>query len=156
MLASRLHPDAADVLAAVAASRGTSEEVLLPAAVVREVMFGLWRKAEAGDDRFTTVAHWFTSTILGPQGLRVLDLDVTGQVVAARLRARVPTPPSSRRPNQSKPEHRVGWVADIEIAATAWRWALPLATRSERDFTVLAHALSGMYPGSPPLEVRVL
>ena len=153
MLASRLHPRLPGGLDVLLAARGTAEEVLLPAPCVREIMYGLWRQA-AADNRFAAAANWFASRVLGADGLRVINLDAAGLAVAGRLRAYLPTPPSPRRKGQTKPDQRVGWVADIEIAATAWRWQLPLFTRNQRDFGVLASVLEDLYPGFPSLLVR--
>lgn len=152
MLVSRLHPGPPgldDLLAA----RGTAEAVLLPAACVHEVLYGLWRRAEH-DERFVAAASWFASTLLGEGGLQVVGLDAAGLVVAGRLRARILIPPSPRRKGQTRPDQRVGWVADIEIAATAWRWHLPLVTLNEGDFAVLADILAEWYPDLPRLETR--
>jgi hypothetical protein len=154
MLASRLHPRIPGGVDSLLAARGTPEEVLLPGPCVREVLYGLWRRAARDGSRFAAAATWFATTLLGEGGLRVLNLDGAGLVVAARLRARVPSPPSPRRKGQTKPDRRVGWVADIEIAAIAWRWQLPLLTQNEHDFSVLATALTELYPSFPPLEVR--
>lgn len=155
MLASRLQPHLAGGLDVLLSARGTPEEVLLPAPCVREVMYGLWSRA-TDDKRFAAAANWFASRVLGADGLRVINLDAAGLVVAGRLRARVPVPPSPRRKGQSKPDQRVGWSADIEIAATAWRWGLPLVTQNQRDFILLANELEELYPALPPLEVRKL
>ena len=152
MLASRLHPQRAGELDVLVAARGTMQEVLFPAPCVREIMYGLWSQATT-DERFVAAAGWFSSTVLGPNGVRVVPLDAAGLVVAGRLRARLPIPPSPRRKGQTKPDQRVGWVADIEIAATAWRWQLPLATQNQGDFEALARGLEHLYPAFPPLQL---
>lgn len=129
---------------------------------MREALFGLWAKRAPGGagalrdpgGRWADAAPWFARTVLGENGLRVLGLDTPGLATAARLRAKAPLPPSPRRAGQSKPDQRVGWVADIEIAVTAWRWRLPLVTMNRRDFAVLAAALDAIYPDVPPLELQ--
>src|SRR5262245_47444587 len=130
----------------VVAARDTSEEVLLPAPCVREVLYGPWRKA-GQDRRFAAAAGWFATTLLGERGLRILHLDAAGLAVAARLRAQVPSPPSRRRK----------WVRRSPIAAwpglrisrsrrSPGARGCPLLTENARGFAALGAALANFYP----------
>lgn len=154
MLLGRLRSNDPAALTSLLAARG-GEEVLVPGPCVRELLYGLWLKAgTTRDPRASVTATWFADHVFGASGLQVVLADAAALIAAARLRAVLPFPPSPRRPGQSKPDQRIGWVADIEIAAIAWRWWLPLATANRRDFTVLAEALGSLYPALTALELR--
>lgn len=154
MLASTLRPES-EVTRAVLALRGTSDEVLLAAPSVGEVLYGLWAAA-ARRPEFVALADWWSARMLGPEGVRVVMPDTAVLIAAARARARHPKAPTGgrRQPtNQGKPERLVAWHADIQIGTTAWRLGLPLATRNRRDFVIVRNLLADLYPDQPALHV---
>jgi len=61
---------------------------------------------------------WFTRLTRSDLVIR-LSLDAAGAVVAGRLRAAQPTPPTGARRAGTKPEQRAGWLLDLQIAACA-------------------------------------
>jgi predicted nucleic acid-binding protein len=153
-VASGLHPDAA--LFEVASQAALSgEPILLAAPTVAEISFGLQRRAD--DERFAAALAWFTN-ILDAGLLGVLPLSREAALLAGRLRAVHPTPPSAtsgrgKRDGRAKPERRVAWVADIQIAATAWLAAEPLCTADQGHFGLLGSAIVELYPREGGLEI---
>lgn len=153
-VASGLHPDAP--LFEVASQAALSgEPILLAAPTVAEISFGLQRRAE--DGRFATAVAWFTE-ILDAGLLGVLPLTREAALLAGRLRAvhpAPPVPPSGRRKRdgRAKPERRVAWVADIQIAASAWLAAEPLCTADQAHFGLLGSAIADLYPREGGLEI---
>jgi predicted nucleic acid-binding protein len=155
MLASALRPDGD--AAAVFVLRDTPNEVLLAAPTVDEVLDGLWRKAPEIPG-FAALANWWSSEVLGQDGLRILVPDAAALVAGARVRARrhlPPTGPSRRRrkDRDSRRDGRASWRADIQIAAIAWRHGLPVATRNRADFGLIADILAALYPAQDVLRV---
>lgn len=82
-----------------------------------------------------------------------LPLDAAGAIVAGRLRAAQPTPPTGLRRAGTKPEQRAGWVLDLQIGACAWVHGHAVATANRRDFDAIADLIAALYPGVSPLEV---
>ena len=149
-VASGLHPDShLFELAAEAALIG--EPILLAAPTVTEISFGLQRKAE--DPRFADALAWFTD-LLRSGTVEVLPLTREAALLAGRLRAFHPVPPSvGRRDARSKPDRRVAWINDVQIAASAWLRAEPVCTADEGHFRLLAAAIAERYPGEGGLEL---
>lgn len=129
----------------------TGEPVAITAPTVMEVVRGL--QAGAADRSGMAAAlTWFVGLVAS--GLMdVLSLDRTAAILAGRLRAMQPTPPTGPRRMGVKPEQRVGWVFDIQIAACAWTRGHPIATENLRDFEALRDLIAKLYPDSPPLLV---
>ena len=150
-VASGLHPGGSLFeLASEAALSG--EPVLLAAPTVQEIAFGLQRKAE--DSRFQAALAWFTE-ILDAGVLTALPLTWEAALLAGRLRAKHPVPPADSRPKRSrgpKPERRVAWVADIQIAATAWLAGEPVCTADQAHFKLLSDGIADLLPGEAKLE----
>lgn len=95
---------------------------------------------------------WFTR--LATSDLVVtLTLDAAGAVVAGRLRAAQPAPPTGARRARSRAEQRAGWVLDLQIAACAWTHGYGVATANRHDFDAIAELLAALYPAAAPLEV---
>ncbi len=116
-VASGLHPETPLYESAVEAALA-GEPVRLAATTVQEIAFGLGRRAEK-DPRFRASLRWFTD-LLDAGAVEVLPLSWEAALLAGRLRAALPTPPTGSRAKRSpKPERRVAWIADIHIAATA-------------------------------------
>jgi predicted nucleic acid-binding protein len=149
-VASGLHPDG-QLFEVAAATALDGEPVFLAAATVSEVIYGLERKAE--DPRFAKARAWFTE-ILGSGVLEVLPPTREGALLAGLLRATHPIPPSSgKRDTRSKPERRVAWINDIQIAASAWLRAEPLCTRDQSHYRFLAKTIADRYPEEAELEL---
>lgn len=81
----------------------------------------------------------------------VLSLDRTATILAGRLRAMQPTPPTGTPRKGVKPEQRAGWVLDIQIAARAWTHGHGITTENRRDFEALRDLIAKLYPDSSPL-----
>lgn len=150
-VASGLHPEAP--LFEVASQAALSgEPILLAAPTIAEVSFGLQRRAK--DGRFAAALAWFTE-ILDAGVLGVLPLTREAALLAGRLRAIHPVPPSGRRrgDGRAKPERRVAWVTDIQIAASAWLAAESLCTADHGHFGLLGSAIVDLYPQEGGLEI---
>jgi len=150
-VASGLHPDGR--LFAFAAERALlGEPILLAAATVAEITYGL--KRNENDPRFADALVWFNE-ILQSGAVEVLPLTREAAQLSGLLRAIHPLPPvPDRRDKRSKPERRVAWINDIQIAASAWIGAESVCTKDEGHFRFLAEAISEQYPGMGELEVN--
>jgi predicted nucleic acid-binding protein len=157
-VASGLHPDGC-LFELASETALSAEPILLAAPTVQEIAFGLQRKA-GEDRRFGAALSWFTE-ILDAGVLGVLPLTWEAALLAGRLRARHPAPPASgggrsKRSSRSrapKPERRVAWVTDIQIAATAWLAGEPVSTADQTHFKLLGEGIADLYPGAGKLEV---
>ena len=151
-VASGLHPgNSLFELAGEAAL--SAEPVLLAAPTVQEIAFGLQLKAE--DSRFRAMLAWFTE-ILDTGVLTALPQTWEAALLAGRLRAEHPVPPPDGRPKRSrgpKPERRVAWATDIQIAAMAWLAGEPVCTADQAHFKVLSDGIADLFPGEAKLEV---
>ncbi len=154
-VASGLHPDSP--LYELASEAALAQEPFrLAAPTVHEIAFGLQRRAEA-DARFATLFRWFTD-LLDAGVVEVLPLSWEAALLAGRLRANRPTPPTGgrgrkRRSRDPKPERRVAWIADIQIAATAWLAGEDVCTADRDHFEVLSDAIAGLFPDEGRLKV---
>jgi len=129
----------------------TGEPVAITAPTVMEVVRGL--QAGAADRSGMAAAlAWFVG-LLASGLMDVLSLDRTAAILAGRLRAMQSIPPTGARRTGVKPEQRVGWVFDIQIAACAWTHGHPIATENLRDFEALRDLIAKLYPDSSPLLV---
>jgi predicted nucleic acid-binding protein len=139
-------------LAAVAALAG--EPIRLAAPTVTEISYGLQCRSE--DERYARALGWFTE-ILGSGLLEVIPVTREAALAAGRLRALHPLPPSSssrgRAETRSKPERRVAWVADIQIAVCAWLQGEALCTADENHFGLLSQGIEELFPQEGALEV---
>ncbi|HSZ15051.1 MAG TPA: hypothetical protein VK790_13530 [Solirubrobacteraceae bacterium] len=95
-------------------------------------------------------------TLMASNLVETLALDRTAAIVAGRLRAIHPAPPTGARRAGVKPEQRAGWVLDIQIAACAWVHGRAIATENSRDFEVLRDLIVRLYPDATPLTVSSL
>jgi predicted nucleic acid-binding protein len=129
----------------------TGHPVALTAPGVMEIAHGLG-KAARSSERGHGALTWFTRLVTS--GLvAVLALDVAAAVVAGRLRAVYPVPPSGERRSGTKPEQRAGWLLDLQIAAAAWVAGHSIVTHNRRDFETIAHLIADLYSTVPPLDV---
>jgi predicted nucleic acid-binding protein len=127
------------------------EPVALTAPGVLEIVYGL-AKATATLATGSAGLAWFTR-LATSELVTTLPLDASAAVVAGRLRATRPVPPTGARRAGTKPEQRAGWVLDLQIAACAWVHGYSLATANRQDFEAIAGMLSDLYPEVPPLDV---
>lgn len=127
------------------------EPIAIAAPTAMEVVTGV-QAAAGSDTRFVPVLTWLTRVLAGSL-VEVLALDRSAAIVAGRLRALHPTPPTGARRRGTKPEHRAGWVLDIQIAACAWTHGRELATENTRDFAVLRDLIAALYPDTSPLAI---
>lgn len=150
-VASGLRPDSSLFeLATEAALAG--EPVRIAAPTVAEIFFGLEQCSK--DERFVEALRWFIE-IINAELLEVLPVTPETAMLAGRLRAIHPVAPTSRRraDNRSKPERRVAWVADIQIAACAWLQGEGVCTADKGHFEILGEAISQLFPTETSLEI---
>lgn len=150
-VASGLRPEG-ELFELAAAAALAGNPIRLAAPTVAEIFYGLQRRSE--DERFVRALAWF-SEILGSGLLEVLPVTREAALLAGRLRALHPLPPASRRraETRSKPERRVAWVADIQIAACAWLRGEGLCTADQRHFGLLGQGIAELFPQEGALEV---
>jgi predicted nucleic acid-binding protein len=125
--------------------------VTLTAPTVLEVTHGLARAADRSPTMHAAL-RWFTR-LVGSDLVTTLALDAAAALVAGRLRAAHPTPPTGARRAGTRPDQRAGWVLDLQIAACAWTHGHALATDNRRDFDVIAGLIAGLYPRVASLTV---
>jgi len=128
------------------------EPVAIAAPTVMEVVRGL-QATTAETPAMALALTWFIRLVAS--GLvEVLSLDRPAAILAGRLRAMQPTPPTGARRRGVKPEQRAGWVLDIQIAACAWTHGRQLATDNRHDFEALRDLIAKLYPDTSPLVVK--
>jgi predicted nucleic acid-binding protein len=127
------------------------DPVAITAPTVMETVRGL-QEASAEKPAMATALRWFT-TLIASNLVEILPLDRTAAIVAGRLRALHPSPPTGERRKGTKPEQRAGWVLDIQIAACAWTQGREIATENRRDFEALGDLIATLYPDASPLAV---
>lgn len=123
----------------------------ITAPTVMEVVRGLELTAVRRPSIARALA-WFTR-VVGSDLVEILPLDHWSAIVAGRVRALQPIPPTGTRRKGTKPEQRAGWILDIQIAACAWTHGRELTTENQGDFHTLSELVAQLYPGAPPLEV---
>jgi predicted nucleic acid-binding protein len=129
----------------------TDEPVAVTAPTVMEVVRGL--QATAADKPGIALAlTWFVGLVASDL-VEILALDRPAAIVAGRLRAMRPTPPTGARRKGVKPEQRAGWVLDIQIAACAWTHGRQIATENRRDFEALRDLIATLPGRFMPLVV---
>ncbi len=152
-VASGLHPDTP--LYELAREAALAQEPFRVAApTVHEIAFGLQRRAEA-DARFASLLGWFTD-LLDAGVVEVLPLSWEAALLAGRLRANQPTPPTGDRATRSrdpKPERRVAWITDIQIAATAWLAGEDVCTADQDHFEALSYTIADLFPDESRLQI---
>jgi predicted nucleic acid-binding protein len=116
-----------------------------------EVVRGLQATA-ASKPGIALALTWFVGLVASDL-LEVLSFDRPAAIVAGRLRAMQPTPPTGARRKGVKPEQRAAWVLDIQIAACAWTHGCQIATENRHDFEALRDLIAELYPSTTPLAV---
>jgi predicted nucleic acid-binding protein len=127
------------------------EPVAITAPTVMEVVRGL-QATTTDEPRIALVLTWFVGLVASDL-VEILPLDRPAAIVAGRLRAMQPTPPTGARHMGVKPEQRAGWVLDIQIAACAWTHGREIATENRHDFETLRDLIAKLYPDGSPLVV---
>ena len=151
-LVSRIQPSSI-ALAYFERALVTEARVLVPAVSVAEVVWGHARVARTRPT-FDQLLRWL-GRFLARADVTVVPLARGASFAAGRLRAACPVPPHRRRDERrSKPERRVAWVFDLQIAATAWMSGLPVATENVADFERIVELLAELFPRATRLEVR--
>jgi predicted nucleic acid-binding protein len=131
-----------------------NDPIAVAAPTVMEISHGL-NKAGLRDDRFLAASSWFTRLMTSDMVV-VHALDAHAALVAGKLRARHPLPPTSRSRSRkgTKPDQRAAWILDIQIAACAWTAGAWLRTDNHHDFQVLSGLLSELYPNAAALQIE--
>ena len=125
------------------------EPVAISAPTVMETVRGL-QAAATSKPKMAAALRWFT-TLITSDLVEILTLDRSAAILAGRLRAMQPTPPTGPRRKGVKPEQRAAWVLDIQIAACAWTHGRPIATENRQDFDALSDLIAKLYPDASPL-----
>ena len=129
----------------------TDEPVAVTAPTIMEVVRGL--QATAADKPGIALAlNWFVGLVASDL-VEILPLDRPAAIVAGRLRAVQPTPPTGARRKGVKPQQRAGWVLDIQIAACAWTNGHQIVTENRHDFEAVRDLIAKLYPDTSPLVV---
>ena len=150
--AARLRPES-PVLEHARERRRAGDPIAFTATTLKEISHGLHKAATAGTQGAGAQLRWLRDQI--DAGLiDVLAFNNRAADVAGALRAAIPTPPSSRRPrDRSKPENRVAWILDIQIAATVFVHGYDLLT-TDAHHTILATELATLAPTTPALLIH--
>lgn len=132
-------------------SAAEGDPIALTAPGVLEIIYGL-AGAAAASAGMEGALVWFTRLVTS-EFVATLPLNGPAAVVAGRLRADNPAPPTGKKRIGTKPEQLAAWVLDLQIAATAWAAGHALATANRLDFDTISKLIAELYPGVPPLEV---
>lgn len=127
------------------------DPVAITAPTVMEVVRGLESSA-ARTPGMPSALSWFTRFVAS-ELVEILPLDRPSAIVAGRIRALQPAPPTGARRKGTKPEQRAGWILDIQIGACAWAHGRKIVTENLNDFFALRGIIARLYPGPPQLEV---
>jgi predicted nucleic acid-binding protein len=149
-LVSRLYPDG-ELERHLLECTHAGEPVGVTAPTVMEVVRGLEATA-ASKPRIAPALTWFIRLVASDL-VEILPLDRPAAIVAGKLRAMQPTPPTGSRRKGVKPEQRAAWVLDIQIAACAWTHGRQIATENRHDFEALGNLIAKLYPEASPLAV---
>lgn len=149
-VASKLRPEGTLIELATRAALA-QEPIKLAAPTVAEISYGLQRRSQ--EPAFVNALSWFAE-IVRAELLEVLPVSREAALLAGRLRALRPAAPASRRGgSRSKPERRVAWVADIQIAACAWLNGEAICTADQQHFGLLGEGISELFPNQGHLEI---
>ncbi len=133
--------------------RQAGDPIAFTATTLKEISHGLHKAAAAGTQAAGAQLQWLRDQIHA--GLvDVLPFDDRAADIAGALRAAIPTPPSTRRPrDRSKPDNRVAWILDIQIAATAFTHGYDLLT-ADAHHAIIATRLTILAPTAPALRIH--
>ena len=151
-LVSRLRPGAA-LLDEVLRRDRLGAPIGIAAVSVLEISYALAKAVRAGRSDIARLQSWFREFAVSGVA-RVLALGADGALLAGEVRAVLPLPPESGRPRtRSKPETRVAWSHDIQIACAAWEAGHDIATADIDHFRAIAACIDALAPGAQPLTV---
>ncbi len=126
--------------------------IALPAPTIQEVVRGLQAHLRV-DAAFQFAADWF-ATLLEHSLVHVVPFDGASAVLAGRLLARLPHPPTgTRRREGTRARQRAAWALDVQIAACAFAGGFGVLTENVDDFAVLRDRIADLFPDVPPLVV---
>lgn len=128
------------------------EPIAITAPTIMEVVRGLQAAASSGP-RMATALGWFIG-LVASNLVEILSFDRSAAIVAGRLRATHPIPPTGVRRKGVRPEQRAGWVLDMQIAACVWTHGRQIATENRHDFETLRDLITELYPDTPSLTVH--
>ena len=132
------------------------QPVAIAAPTVMEVVRGVQaiaaREPRPIGDRLAPALAWLVRLVASDL-VEILSLDRPSAILAGRLRATHPIPPTGVPRKGVKPEQRAGWVLDIQIAACAWTHGRDIATENRHDFEVLRGLIAQLYPNTTRLGV---
>ena len=151
--AARLRPDS-PALDHARDRRRAGDPIAFTATTLKEISHGLHKAATAGRQAAGAQLRWLRDQI--DAGLiEVLPLDDRAADIAGALRAAIPTPPSPiKRPrHRSKPDSRVAWILDIQIAATVFAHGYNLLT-ADAHHAIIATHLATLAPTAPALRIH--
>jgi predicted nucleic acid-binding protein len=152
--AARLRPDSAALNHALDRQRA-GDPIAFTATTVKEISYGLRKAAASGRQAAGAQLRWLRDQI--DAGLiEVLAFDDRAADIAGALRAAMPTPSSTlRRPkDRSKPDNRVAWILDIQIAATVFAHGYDLLT-ADIHHSIIATQLAALAPTAPALRIHM-
>ncbi len=151
--AARLRPDSA-VLDHARDRRRAGDPIAFTATTLKEISHGLHKAEAAGRHAAGAQLRWLRDQI-DASLVEVLAFDDRAADIAGALRAAIPTPPSTpKRPrDRSKPDHRVAWILDIQIAATVFAHGYDLLT-ADTHHSIIATQLAALAPTAPALRIH--
>jgi predicted nucleic acid-binding protein len=150
--AARLRPDS-PALDHAQGRLQAGDPIAFTATTLKEISYGLHKATAAGRQAAGAQLRWLRDQI--DAGLiEVLAFDDRAADIAGALRAAIPTPPSTlKRPrDRSKPDNRVAWILDIQIAATVFAHGYDLLT-ADTHHSIIATQLAVFAPTAPSLHI---
>jgi predicted nucleic acid-binding protein len=151
--AARLRPGS-PVLDHAQDRRRTGNPIAFTATTLKEIAYGLLKAAASGRQAAGAQLRWLRDQI--DAGLvEVLAFDDRAAEIAGALRADMPTPPTTvkRSRSRAKPDNRVAWILDIQIAATVFAHGYDLLT-ADTHHSVIATRLAVLAPSAPALRIQ--
>jgi predicted nucleic acid-binding protein len=126
--------------------------IVLPAPAVMEIARGVHLRG-ARDQRLVHRLRALTTLLAHPL-VRVLAFDRYAALLAGRVLAALPHPPTGpHRRDGTRTQQRAAWVLDVQIAACAFAAGFGILTENVADFALLRDTLAAMLPDVPPLVV---
>ncbi len=126
--------------------------IAFPTPTVQEVVHGIHAHIRI-EEGFHAPADWFAE-LLEHSLVRVIPFDEPSGVLAGRLLALLPYPPTGRRRRPgTRSRQRAAWALDVQIAACAFAGGYGVLTENVDDFAVLGGTISELFPDVPPLVV---
>jgi predicted nucleic acid-binding protein len=129
------------------------DEVVVAAGALLETAYG-YELERVRRPEFADFLRWLEHEVAAKRLFVVVPMDGHAALVAGRLRARAPHPPSPEKGDRrTKARRRAAWHLDLQIAATCWTAGFDVATENRRDFEQIADLIAELAPDAPRLEV---